>query len=216
MKPLRSVLIFFLISLAAAAGLYWDIHLTGKPPITLPIDVSGGVSRSPSFTVHARGLYLVLLDFNGPAAKAKLDCVHDTRRSPLPTPFDCAPNVPPLSWSIYRQGKMIARDDLGPPAAVDGIVRNFAGRFDREIGAVELPAGSGYALEVRPQAAADLIGFVQPTVSIRLHPWDVEKGSGKVLAFWFAAICVATGLLSMLVIVVVSQLARLRPASALN
>ncbi|HZZ68225.1 MAG TPA: hypothetical protein VFE18_08625 [Phenylobacterium sp.] len=210
------MLIFFLISLAAAAGLYWDIHLTGKPPVTLPIDVSGGVSRSPPFTVYARGLYLVLLDFNGSAAKAKLDCVHDTRSSPLPPPFDCAPNAPPPSWSIYRQGKMVARDDLGPPAAVDGIVRSFAGRFDREIGAVELPAGSGYMLEVRPQAAADSVGFVQPTVSIRLHPWDVEKGWGKVVAFWFAAICVATGLLSMLVIVAASRLARFRADPAPN
>ena len=155
----------------AAVALYGWIDLTSRSPAALPIDLGPGAERAVTFRVYGGGLYETVLQVNRTAPRSELICK-------LGAPIDEAPNgecrIPPvaLSWSIYRNGVLIARDEKGPARAVDGVVRDNGARAEREMGSVRLRPGLEYSLVVRSTTDARPLGLSHPVMLVRLHPWE--------------------------------------------
>lgn len=173
------------LTLAVGAGLNWS----GKNPVALTINASQTMARSAPFRVHTSALYLIVQQIAEP------DCDLS----------ECLSFFPPVSWAISQNGRLVARDGLGPMSAVE--LGNISRRetLETELGAVKLQTELSYVLEVRRTAASPSRTSRADTVILaRMHPWDAKNTMAR------------AGLFSVLVVLSAASLIWLLTATAIE
>jgi hypothetical protein len=195
---LRPQLALFATASIAAAALSGWIELTAKVPVTLPIDLGPGGQRSAPFSIYRQGLYEAVFEVDAIAPRAELICKLGAS-TPTATLAGCKTRPVALSWSIYRYGVLVARDEDGPEGAVDGDVSLDGGRAQREMGSVTLWPSLGYSLVVRSTTDARPLGLSHPVVLIQQTTLEIEKGLDLLLVFVELIVLTVVALLWLLV-----------------
>lgn len=206
LRSVRWPLFVFLLFAVTAVGLLVWIEISSKPPMTLPISLKAGVTRSAPFSVSEGGLKTIGLKVAFTGDEKAIACALARAR----TVEACPREQVELDWVILRNGRPYA-SRMSVMEGYDGGGVSYHGDFgyaSQEIGTPTLEAGDGYVLEVESLTDASGSGLVDPRVQVAMHPWEVKEGLGLLVIFAGLALLATFALIWLLIALAIAMLAR--------
>jgi hypothetical protein len=156
---------------------------------SFPLRTDGAETVSPAFKGQT-GLYLITLEMDAIQDRHHTSCLMGGDLLPYPAPggtigtsgCEVAPRYAG-HWRLYRGGQLVAEDGPQSMRGAEPFVRQTAtkGRLERELGTIELVGSQSYQLRVREVDAPPVLAGTNPVIHVRLHPWDVKNGIGRML-----------------------------------
>jgi len=136
-------------------------------PITFPVDLRVGSTRSPESTVHAATAYQVELEVDTPVPD-ELRCLFLgtlDRECAADTSLD-------VSWQILRQAKVVGS---GRSRAEPGGTTSGGGAVSRVLGWQRLDPGEGYTVELSSTRDASALQSLKPRVRLAMRAGAKEE-----------------------------------------
>lgn len=156
---------------------------------SFPLRTDGTYTISPAFSGET-GLYLITVEMDAIQDRHHTSCLMGGDLEPYPAPSgtigtsgcDVTPRFA-VRWNLYSGGRLVAQDGPQSMRGAESFVRQTAikGRLERELGTVELVKSRSYRLHVQEIDAPPLLAGTNAVIHLRLHPWDVKDGLGRML-----------------------------------
>jgi hypothetical protein len=157
--------------------------------VSFPLTTDGRYATSPTFGGKA-GLYLITLEMDVIRDRHHTSCLMGGDLLPYPAPSgtigtsgcDVAPRFS-TNWKLYAGEQLVAQDGPQSMRGAEPFVRQTEakGRVERELGTIVLANSQSYQLKIRETDAPPLLAGTNPVIHLRLHPWDVKDGLGRML-----------------------------------
>jgi hypothetical protein len=189
-KNLKAPLLILSIGLAIIGGSFVVAYWYKWTPVSFPVDLRQGITRSPPFSVNLTDNYAIEIEVERTLPFKQLNCLLGIGETTYEIEMcQAIPSPVEYKWWVFSpSGELIAQ---GTSAQKHSNGRTSARIMSRVIGEFQAEAGNEYVVQVESLKDASVLASTNPHIKVQSHTTAqkshyVVSGIVRVIGLMFA------------------------------